>query len=140
MGLKEKLLEAAKQVAEAEAFLATARAEYDNLYAQAIKGRNNKKPAPPTASGANAPRVAPQPTQDAPEEARVRDRILEYMAAARPLSLLSHTTIASAIGAKPNTVRYGLNLLRKEGRVEKPGRGKWRLKRAPDQKEIPMIG
>ena len=135
MGMKEKLLEAALEIAAADAAAVAARARYDLLYTQAMGRKAPKKStdlremAMPPAEGEGTARTGMK---------TIKDRVLQFLAA-HPQVAFKHGRIAEAIGAKPGSVRFALNQALTEGLVLRPRRGSWKHKGlVPVQREIAL--
>jgi len=122
--LKQKFEEAAVKLAQARSALAHAQAEWDNLYKQIISGaRQQRKTDSP--AGATFEPAAEQFIQESIGR-NTTNQILDVLKS-DPAKEWDYDQISAKVPGTPRaSIRVILYGLKKDKKVIKPGRGKWK--------------
>lgn len=135
--LKERLALAAVLLEEARKEFERRTREYDELFREAVQGRRKRLSknhdanggAGTTAAAGAGPDAATGGADREAAQRRVQEVILAALQQAAPNAKL-HRDIADEGGLDAETVRITLIRMKKAGKVDKAGRGLWKLKDA----------
>lgn len=139
----ERIIKIGARIQEVRAEMAERRAELDKLQSEltSLIGAENAgitpvvaSPSPNVAQAANAVEVTgatePSAKSEVQHERSIREKLLDCLELDG--GALTSEELATATGAKIETVRSTLSRWVKPGYIEKPQRGTWKLNKRPE--------